>query len=182
MPAAAARPAPTGRQARPTGTVQGSSAGFPRARRAGRDPISSGESSGAVRSDGSSRTASAGLPAWIVARVLAGAANGCGRADRSAWLVAADREAGVLGPQAQPIAGGPEPVQHQHGRSLQRRGMRSSLTAGADICGPVRAGGVHDRCAGRFRRHARVIGRAAGVCGGRVPGRSDHDGGVPSGA
>jgi hypothetical protein len=47
---------------------------------------SSGESSGAVRSEGSSSTASAGLPAWIAASVLADAAKGCGRADRVAWL------------------------------------------------------------------------------------------------
>jgi hypothetical protein len=47
---------------------------------------SSGESSGAVRSEGSSSTASAGSPAWIAASVLAEAAKGCGRADRIAWL------------------------------------------------------------------------------------------------
>ena len=47
---------------------------------------------------------------------------------------AADRKLGVLGPQAQPIAGGPEPVQHQHGRSAPATGVcRSSLTAGTDI-------------------------------------------------
>ncbi len=69
-----------------TGTVQGSRAGFPRAGGRGATLISSGESSGAVRSDGSSRTVSAGLPAWIAASVLAGAAKGCGRADRTAWL------------------------------------------------------------------------------------------------
>jgi len=40
-----------------------------------------GESSGAVRSEGSS-TASAGLPSWIAASVLAYETKGCGRADR----------------------------------------------------------------------------------------------------
>jgi len=41
-----------------------------------------GESSGAVRSEGSSSTASAGLPSWIAASVLAYETKGCGRADR----------------------------------------------------------------------------------------------------
>lgn len=39
-----------------------------------------------MRSDGSSKTASPGLPAWTDPSALADAANGCGRADRSAWL------------------------------------------------------------------------------------------------
>jgi hypothetical protein len=47
---------------------------------------SSGESSGALRTDGSSTVTVPGLPAWIPATMSAGAANGCGRADRSAWL------------------------------------------------------------------------------------------------
>src|SRR6516164_9213815 len=47
-----------------------------------------------------------------------------------------DRELGVLGPQAQPIAGGPEPVQHQHGGFAPATGLRrSSLTASADSAG-----------------------------------------------
>ncbi len=62
-----------------------------------------------MRCDGSSRIASAGLPAWIAASV-----EGV-RAGRPECLAGAgDRKLGVLGPQAQPIAGGPEPVQHQH--------------------------------------------------------------------
>src|SRR6516164_4737635 len=72
---------------RTTGTVHGSNAGPARGAGRGTALISSGESSGAVRADGSSRTDSAGLPAYSAASVPLGAAKGCGRADRSAWLV-----------------------------------------------------------------------------------------------
>jgi branched-chain amino acid transport system substrate-binding protein len=47
-----------------TGTVHGSNVGPPHGPGRGTALISSGESSGAVRADGSSRTASAGLPAY----------------------------------------------------------------------------------------------------------------------
>ena len=43
-----------------------------------------------------------------------------GRPERVAG--AGDRKFAVLGPQAQPVTGGPEPVQHQHAESLQRPG------------------------------------------------------------
>src|SRR6516162_1779696 len=86
-----------------TGTVQGSRAGSARGPGRGTALTSSGESSGAVRMDGSSRTASAGLPAASVVSVLLGAAKGCGLADRSAWLVLA--------------TGSPESSAHKHSPS-----------------------------------------------------------------
>src|SRR6516164_5380221 len=63
-----------------------------------------------------------------------------GRPERVAG--AGNRELGVLGPQAQPIAGGPEPVQHQHGGFAPATGLRrSSLTASADSAGREDRGG-----------------------------------------
>ncbi len=67
-----------------TGTAHGSRTGSVRGAGRGVILISSGESSGAVRSDGNSRVVVPGLPACTPAIVSAGAANGCGRAECSA--------------------------------------------------------------------------------------------------
>ncbi|AIH58154.1 hypothetical protein FDK62_01770 [Mycobacterium tuberculosis] len=67
-----------------TGTVHANSIGSVRAAGRGASRISSGESSGADRNDGNSKTAVAGLPGCMPAIRSAGAANGCGRAERSA--------------------------------------------------------------------------------------------------
>src|SRR5664279_1618406 len=71
---------------RTSGTVQGSKAGFERGVGRGVMRISSGESSGAERSDGRSRVAESGLPPCTAASASDGRANGCGRAECNAWL------------------------------------------------------------------------------------------------
>jgi hypothetical protein len=69
-----------------TGTVHGRSAGVVCGAGRGVIRISSGESSGADRREGNNKTAVPALPGWIPAITSAGAANGCCRAARSAWL------------------------------------------------------------------------------------------------
>jgi hypothetical protein len=69
-----------------TGTVHETSTGSERGAGRGTTLTSSGESSGAMRSQGSCTTASAGFPGWISASASDDVANGCGRATRSAWL------------------------------------------------------------------------------------------------
>ena len=104
-----------------TGTVQGSNAGPARGPGRGTALISSGESSGAVRTDGSSRTASAGLPACSVASMLLGAAKGCGRADRSAWLVLATASSESSAHKHSPSRAAQNPCSTSMVDSLQRR-------------------------------------------------------------
>src|SRR5499425_130021 len=104
-----------------TGTVQGSNAGSARGPGRGTALISSGESSGAVRADGSSRTVSAGLPACSVASVLLGAAKGCGRADRSAWLVLATASPESSAHKHSPSPAAQKPCSTSMVDSLQRR-------------------------------------------------------------
>src|SRR5262249_24517443 len=106
---------------RTTGTVQGSSAARARGPGRGTARISSGESSGAVRSDGSSRTASAGLPACSVARVLLGTAKGCGRAERSAWLVLTTASSESSAHKHSPSWAAQNPCSTSMADSLQRR-------------------------------------------------------------
>src|SRR6516162_893507 len=104
-----------------TGTAQGSNAGAARGAARGTALISSGESSGAVRADGNSRTASAGLPACSVARVLLGAAKGCGRADRSAWLVLATGSSESSAHKHSPSRAAQSPCSTSMADSLQRQ-------------------------------------------------------------
>src|SRR5215467_12281058 len=104
-----------------TGTVQGSNAGPARGPGRGAALTSSGESSGAVRTDGSSRTASAGLPACRLASVLLGAAKGCGRADRSAWLVLATGSSESSAHKHSPSRAAQSPCSTSMADSLQRQ-------------------------------------------------------------
>src|SRR5260370_21637384 len=92
-----------------TGTVQDSNAGSERGAGRGVVLISSGESSGAVRSEGSSRSASPGLPAYSVIRTPAGAAKGGSRADRSALLGLVARSLLSSAHQHKPSPAAPNP-------------------------------------------------------------------------
>ncbi|MPZ89805.1 MAG: hypothetical protein GEU81_17480 [Nitriliruptorales bacterium] len=67
-----------------TGTDQASSVGPFVGSGRGVSLTNSGESSGAVRSDGSSTVAVPGFPEWSSANSSAAAANGCDRAARIA--------------------------------------------------------------------------------------------------
>ena len=63
-----------------------------------------------------------GLPGWIPARVAAGAANGCGAAERSGRRRLLAGPLAVLGPQQQAPAGGPEGVDGEHAARLRATG------------------------------------------------------------
>src|SRR5574340_433922 len=69
-----------------TGTVHDNRVGSVRGAGRGTSRTSSGESSGADRNDGNDSTALSGLPGNTSLIASADAANGCGRAERTAWL------------------------------------------------------------------------------------------------
>jgi hypothetical protein len=69
-----------------TGTVQDSNAGLRFGSGLGRRRTSSGESSGAVNTDGRRRVTESGLPGWSPTKASEDMAKGWGRDRRVAWL------------------------------------------------------------------------------------------------